>query len=183
MGRLALNLHKFAFGVSISLGIVACGTAPTKRESMEESIASLMAGGNCSTAHRQIKESLVGFQFYYMLAAYQMICKNDKAKAIEIWTVASRFGDERARARLVSMGVSPPAIQIPPMPPVQVAYPPAPSVARPTQNSRPVQNTPPKTISNATLTGSSEIIGARLCHYSDGSTKRVAGGMMCPLSN
>jgi hypothetical protein len=181
--RLTLNLRKFVLGLSIMLGAVACGVAPTKRISIEQEIVNLMANQQCDFAGIRLRESLIGFQFYYMLGAYQMVCKNDKTKAIEIWTVASRFGDERARARLVSMGVSPPAIQIPPMPPVQVVYPTASSARQPSQNSRPTQNTPPKTISNITLTGSSEVTGARLCYYSDGSTRRVAGGMVCPRSN
>lgn len=165
--------------ICCSVSLVNCASTPT----IEQQVYGSIAGGQCNAAETMILENFLGGQRYYLAALVELDCRNDRNAGVELLALCASMGHEAATDRLRQLG-EPLARRASPIPPVSTSS----SILEPinqpgSTTSSSMRPEIPAPISNVFLQRTEEVIGARLCHYSDGAVVRIGGGMVCPLTN
>ena len=143
--------------------------------SVADAVNEFILAGECSSASSFAKQNLAGLSFYYQIARIENECKGNQARSTQLLNLTARYGHEASIDYLRSMNEVIPVENPRPIPRVSVSSPSPPTTSSPSS-----QQSRQRTNINVYLSRQEAVIGASLCHYSDGSTRRIDGGQRCP---
>ena len=96
--------------------LAGCASTPSN----DDIFQTYLTGQNCQDALDWADNNFDNYAFYLRYGIVEAQCRGNLPKAIEIWTTAAKLGCERCAEELEKVGVKPPVVKKPPLPPIQV---------------------------------------------------------------
>jgi hypothetical protein len=171
------SIKYFGSVILLLLAITGCASGPVSNKQVTDFINS----GLCESADSVTRSNYIGIDLYYMLSKVER-CRGNTEKAISFLELTAAYGQQDAINELQSMGRNVPARITMSLPPVVIS--PRESIGRgnvpttyPTASRQ--SNIEQSALFDGILIRTEDQIGARLCHYSDGSVLRIEPGTIC----
>ena len=154
----------------------ACGTSNI------ETLNGFIQIGDCSSASNFVSNTYSGIEFYHQSARIDFECRENEARAAQLFDLTARYGHEESKRYLNIMNEEAPEENPRPIPRVSVSNP-SPLIPNRRQNSSVDSNIPEANNRNRYLVDIEPVVGGALCTYSDGTTSRISGSSNCPRRN